>query len=118
MRKDVKLAFVVGGILISVLVVYVLLVPAKPENKPVVLETGPAKPDQASTPDKITGPAKPTGAKVADEKIAISPSTKPTDPFASKDSDKDKEDRWMLALSRGTVPMLSAPLPPAPHTQA
>ena len=45
MRKDVKLAFVIGGILIAVLVVYVLVVPGKSANKPVTLDTTPNQTD-------------------------------------------------------------------------
>ena len=47
MRKDVKLAFVVGGILISVLVVYVLVVPGgqkRPDQQAVTLDTTDTKP--------------------------------------------------------------------------
>ena len=56
MRKDVKLAFIVGGILISVLVVYVLVVPGggqkKASNQPVPFDTKSSKTETASAEQK------------------------------------------------------------------
>src|SRR5205814_1414381 len=112
MRKDVKLAFVVGGILIAVLVVYVLLVPGKSDRpKPVTLETTPSKLDQPAptAPEKVTEkraePAKHIET-AREEKKSPEPATKPTDPFASAGG--DETDKWTLALSKGTVPMMSS----------
>lgn len=124
MRKDVKLAFVVGGILIAVLVVYVLLVPGKSDRPaPVTLETTPSRLDKLDQPapatpekaqkvaEKPAEPAKHTET-AREEKKSADPTTKPTDPFASAGG--DETDKWTLALSRGTVPMMtSAPQPPA-----
>ena len=131
MRKDVKLAFVVGGILISVLVVYVLVVPGgqkRPDKQAVTLDTTDAKPSQTNTdpvaPPAITdksADAKPADATPADAKPAdttdqkvadAGATTKPTDPFASGTS----EERWMLALNRGSVPMMTS-APPAQSSQ-
>jgi len=122
MRKDVKLAFVVGGILIAVLVVYVLLVPGKSDRPaPVTLETKPGNTDlpPLSAPEKtaekpIEKPAEQAKhtETAREEKKSADPATKPTDPFASAGG--DETDKWTLALSKGTVPMMSsAPQPPA-----
>src|SRR5438034_4514671 len=123
MRKDVKLAFVVGGILIAVLVVYVLLVPGKTDRpQPVTLDTTPSKLDQPgpSAPEKvIEKPAEtPKGTETArDTRKSGDATTKPTDPFASAGG--DATDKWTIALSRGTVPMIaSAPPLQAAKTQA
>src|SRR5947208_10481032 len=107
MRKDVKLAFVVGGILIAVLVVYVLLVPGKSDRPvPVTLDTTPSKLDQPAptAPEKVADkPAEtPKATETArQEKKSGDATTKPTDPFASAGG--DATDKWTIALSRGTV---------------
>jgi nucleoid-associated protein YgaU len=128
MRKDVKLAFAVGGILISVLIVYVMVVPGsdkRPDRQPVSLDE---KSQAAAPSDKTAPPAatdksdKPADApKPADTVASAStgdkdkapdaaPTTKPTDPFASAGG--DKEDTWIMALNRGSVPMMTSAPPP------
>src|SRR4051812_45970380 len=117
MRKDVKLAFAVGAVLISVLIVYVLLVPGgKPTDRQAVnLDPGngagnTAKSETTPAPEtntNLVSNAKPAEAapktEVApNEQTAAAPTTKPTDPFASA------EDKWMLALNRGAVPMMTS----------
>jgi nucleoid-associated protein YgaU len=134
MSKDVKLAFVVGGILISVLVVYVLVVPGgqkRPDKQAVTLDTidtksAPTTPDQTTpapggdkSADAKPADSKPTDrsttdAPEADAKVAdAGPTTKPTDPFAGT-----SEDRWMLALNRGSVPMMTSAPPAGQSSQA
>jgi nucleoid-associated protein YgaU len=143
MRKDVKLAFVVGGILISVLVVYVLVVPSgqkRSDRQAVTLDeargdaispaavpgdkaalsasekAADAKTNDVKPTDAKTTDARPadqTAEKPADDKASAAPTTKPTDPFASA-SDKDNSELWMAALNRGTVPMMTTSAPPAP----
>ena len=124
MRKDVKLAFAVGGILISVLIVYVMVVPGgdkRSDRQPVSLEEKSQQTVTTQTPvspavtDKTTDAPKATEV-ASDQKPAdaAAPTTKPTDPFASasdKTNDKDKEDTWMLALNRGSVPMMTSAPP-------
>src|SRR5581483_2043672 len=129
MRKDVKLAFAVGGILISVLIVYVLVVPGgekrAADKQTVTLDQGdkPAPADKtapAPEPEKLADASKPAETATADQKPAeAAPTTKPTDPFASA-GDKDKEDAWMLALNRGSVPMMTSapPMPQPGQTRA
>src|SRR5437763_16296856 len=102
MRKDVKLAFAVGAILISVLVVYVLVVPGgekRPDKQAVTMDTTDKAQSPAPAPaaqDKPTEPAKPAETAPEAKSVEAAPTTKPTDPFAAA-SDKDKEDSWMLA---------------------
>ncbi|HEX3358098.1 MAG TPA: LysM peptidoglycan-binding domain-containing protein [Tepidisphaeraceae bacterium] len=119
MRKDVKIAFVVGGILIAVLVVYVMVVPAgqkNPANKAVSFDTGPQQKTEPTTPapseststvanSAETAKTEPAPAAKPD----AAPTTKPSDPFASNDSSNG--DKWMLALNRGTVPMMTSSAP-------
>ncbi len=120
MRKDVKIAFVVGGILIAVLVVYVMVVPAgskNPANQPVTYDTGPQqKTGQTTTPpptDNTVANAdtgKPTPDKTTPDKTDAEPTTKPAgDPFAS--SDGANGDKWILALNTGAVPMMTSSAP-------
>lgn len=160
MHKDVKLAFIVGALLIAVLVVYVLKVPSGPgstdqstaplettgvkaEGPSIAGDTGSVDKISAISSDKIAAdklasekatPDKaiadqPIGEKAIADKTAAGKSqdiaksdnatgesvalsgatTKPTDPFAS--TGQDTEDRWMLALNRGTVPMMTSAAP-------
>jgi len=135
MRKDVKLAFAVGAILISVLIVYVPVVPGgdkRPDKQAVTLDQSdkpaptvpqPAGTDKAASDnaasdkaplDKPADAAKPAEVASDHKPADQSPTTKPTDPFAAS-TDKDKEDSWMLALNRGSVPMMTeAPAAPQP----
>ena len=131
MRKDAKLAFIVGGILISILVVYVLVVPGgRKKPKAVTFDDGGAKsasrlnetkPPVTDKPADVKTDALKTDAPKSDApktdvakndtpKVENTPATKPTDPFASaKGADEDK---WMLALNHGTVPMMTTSAPP------
>jgi nucleoid-associated protein YgaU len=118
MRKDVKIAFVVGGILIAVLVVYVMVVPAgqkNPANKPVSLDTGPqqkVEPPATPAPGDTTTVANADTSKTPADKTDAQPTTKPADPFASSDSSNG--DKWILALNTGAVPMMTSSAPKTP----
>jgi nucleoid-associated protein YgaU len=111
MRKDVKLGFAIGGVLLAVVVVYVL-----------VVSGGDKKADQVSL---ITGDQNQTSEKTADQKSADDKSAVATnsdqavDPFKStspttvpSDSDKPKaDDRWSAALSSGKLPVMMTETP-------
>jgi nucleoid-associated protein YgaU len=129
MRKDAKLAFIVGGILISILVVYVLVVPGgQKKPKAVTFDDGGTN---AKLVSHTTDAKTPVAEKQADKKVEeqkdepksdlakndppkddTAPTTKPTDPFASARA--PEEDKWMLALNHGTVPMMTTSAPPVP----
>jgi nucleoid-associated protein YgaU len=121
MRKDVKLAFAVGAILISVLIVYVLVVPGadKPRDKQAVTLDEKPQPAASQAPtatptEKPAEVAKASETTPEQKPVDATPTTKPTDPFAS--ASDSKEDIWMMGLDRGTVPMMiSAPAAPAPQ---
>jgi nucleoid-associated protein YgaU len=128
MRKDVKLGFAIGGVLLSVLVVYVLVVSGEsPANDPVALSTGDGQtstqitaeekaPEAAPTvvaeapankPAEVA--AKPTAPAAEEEK----PAAVGTDPFGSVASndppaadEKMTRDPWAAALHQGTTPPL------------
>jgi nucleoid-associated protein YgaU len=74
MRKDVKIGLAVGGILLTILIVYVLKVPSNPKEAEL-LEPKTAVPE----PEIVLNPTtKPT------DSIAVAPTTQPlADPFAS-----------------------------------
>ncbi len=114
MRKDVKIAFVVGGILIAVLVVYVMVVPAgqkNPANKPVSLDTGPQqKVEPPAAPSDTSTVANADTSKTPPDKTDAEPTTKPAgDPFVNNDSSNG--DKWILALNTGAVPMMTSRAP-------
>jgi nucleoid-associated protein YgaU len=132
MRKDVKLGFAIGGVLLAVLVVYVLVVSGSdPASEPVSLATGDTQtqtPLDNKTPEPA--PAVEAPAEVASRNPATAPSqppaeTPPTDPFgtvASADSEPITElskpqDPWAAALHQGNTPelmMSTTPVPTAP----
>ncbi len=88
MRKDIKLGFAIGGVLLAVLIVYILAVTAgESPVTPVTLDTTGAEvaPADKTTADKTTADA--TTAAPADkapDKSANNPIDKPTDKPASK----------------------------------
>src|SRR5438067_6536271 len=102
MRKDVQIGFAIGGILVAVLVVYVLAVSGKKnantgaqlaEGSPAdVSESAPAKP--ANPNDPFKNPEQPVAS--ADKGAA---------PADKSQANGTEEDKWVMALSKGTVPM-------------
>lgn len=130
MRKEAKLGFVVGGILIAVLVVYVLVVPGKKKtNQEAVLldESGKTEQQQAqqSSNPQEPAPLAATGtldASRAEKPPGQTPGAAPspaqsTDPFATNTTERPKsteEDKWMMALNDGAVPMMTTSAPPPP----
>jgi nucleoid-associated protein YgaU len=130
MRKDVKLGFAIGGVLLAVLVVYVLVVSGSdPGSEPVSLATGESalqpSPDN-KTPDPAPAITEPAPAEVASRGPATVPSepsagARPTDPFApvaSADAEPITElgkpqDPWAAALHEGLM-MSITPAPSAP----
>jgi nucleoid-associated protein YgaU len=125
MRKDVKLGFAIGGVLLAVLVVYVLVVSGTDApTDPVTLVTGDESAAQTAVPPekKIEEPA-PVAvdpAPAAPEQT-IKPTTTPsetpaenkvTDPFgpvasasdAASDDMAKPQDAWATALNSGNWP--------------
>jgi nucleoid-associated protein YgaU len=117
MRKDVKIGFAIGGVLVAVLVVYVLAVSGGKKDAGVQLVDGPtpvpagaanAGAEHSAAAAQPTDPFKPTtpesSVASADHSASAPPPSIPPEKSEPKGSD---EDRWMLALSRGTVPMMT-----------
>lgn len=120
LRKDVKIGFIVGGILIAVLIVYVLVVPGDKGNPNVELSAGGGAPSSV-----VPVQDQPTNPPAANQpmQVASSDNAKPVDPFtpAGTDTQKpvDPNDKWLLALNSGHVPLMTAtPGPDAPSKPA
>jgi LysM repeat protein len=103
MRKDVKLGFAIGGVLLAVVIVYVLVVSGG-DNKTTQValttqdNTGAA--NQSAPPsDQTTDPFKSTPV--------AAPTTAP-----SNDSDKPhNDDKWAAALNTGRLPVMMTETP-------
>jgi nucleoid-associated protein YgaU len=122
MRKDVRVGFVVGGILVAVLIAVALVSgPKQRKHSGAELATAENPPgDQSAPTDR---PASPADASAARSAEGPSPATQPADPFNSapstvatadqKKNEPTAEDKWMLALNNGVMPMMTAnPVPP------
>ena len=117
LRKDVKLGFAIGGVMLAVVVVYVLVVPNNERKSPVVVDESqansspssvapsPAKSDAVASDQKAgetkatdSGDVKPDNVGESKSSVAISgePTTAPT--VAAKG------DVWDLALRDGVLP--------------
>jgi len=127
MRKDVKVGFVVGGILVAVLVAVAIVSgpKQKPHNGADLSAADSAQTDQAATGERPPSPADASAAKSAEGATPQAPSSgdKPSDPFtpsgatgavAQNDSkttpgasEPTAEDKWMLALNKGVAPMMT-----------
>lgn len=147
MRKDVKLGFAIGGVLFSVLIVYVLVISGgtndtKPQQVTLVTNETPAKTDKTPAPaagqqdrarqqnNRRQQNAADATAKPADAKDTkpTKPETTPTDPFkqlAAAPATKPTEaastaDQWAAALQGGAPPTLLNTTTPtaAPTTRA
>src|SRR5690348_6387398 len=111
MRKDVKIGFAIGGILVAVLIVYVLAVSGGKKHDGVQLAEGPtptpATPGAVTDrPTEATDPFKqPAGDSPS--KHVDAASAPPSIPPEKSEPRGTEEDKWMLALSRGTVPMMT-----------
>jgi nucleoid-associated protein YgaU len=139
MRKDVKLGFAIGGVLLAVLIVYVLVISGGDDkSKDVSLVTS----DSQSSQTDNTGNKSPAGDKSSAKKHGSdSPAPAPTsppkeDPFknptpagaeqpladsgaASKPQSSNGEDKWAAALNTGklNLPVMMTKTPdPAPLT--
>src|SRR5437867_5077757 len=122
MRKDVKIGFVVGGILVAVLIAVALVSgPKKPPATGADLTAG-ENSDPSTTTAGAPSAADTSAARSAE---APSPTTAPSDrsadPFkpgdatvaqanpsdAKKSSEPSAEDKWMMALNNGVMPMMT-----------
>ncbi len=123
MRKDVKLGFAIGGVLLAVLIVYVLVISGGDKPAEVTLSTPDSQQSPADAP--VTPPASPT-TKPA-ELIAAEPKAN-TDPFVATIESRpvadpakpSGDDKWSAALNTGRLPvmMTQTPEPPAPTPAA
>src|SRR5205814_732280 len=127
MRKDVKVGFVVGGILVAVLIAVALVSgPKKPPAGGADLASGEnSSGDQSTAPGNAAPSAADTSAARSAE--GPSPTTSPSDPFKPSDatvaqanptepkrsSEPSAEDKWMMALNNGVMPMMTTNPAPA-----
>jgi len=122
MRKEVKLGFAIGGVLLAVLFIYVLVISSGPpvKNRDVSL----AKPEVSSVP--------PPANQAADNSKSAEPAPQTTDPFKPQSTAAPvtaaptagtPDDRWSKALhtgklDAGEVPLLMTQTPvPAARAQ-
>ena len=118
MRKDVKLGFAIGGVLLAVVVVYVLVISGG-DNKsnPVTLNTGDGQTAPADKPaeDKTPAPVATSTEQATDpfKSSAPAPAVAP-----ATDNDKPKaDDKWSAALNSGKLPVMMTETP-APKSLA
>jgi len=126
MRKDVKIGFAIGGVLLAVLVVYVLVISGGDKPEQVTLVT-----TDTQTPTDKAPAAEPP--KVVEAPKAVEPKPAPetnTDPFKSSPTvavttapaaEPDKataDDKWTGALQNGTLPVLMTSTPTTPEPAA
>ena len=116
LRKDVKLGFAIGGVMLAVVVVYVLVVPNNDRSKTANLVTedtqgtttvnSGTKPDQTAvdskTDEKSIAVAPDSGKpdNVGETPVAATPTTAPADATAKS----GKGDIWDIALRDGVIP--------------
>jgi nucleoid-associated protein YgaU len=124
MRKDVKLGFTIGGVLLAVLIVYVLVVSSGPPQHRndvslVKPELAPADAGPAGASGKQSGEAaaasapKPSSSdrEVDAAKIdPFKPTIPATDASKSPQPTPGVEDKWAAALNTGKVPAEQLPL--------
>jgi nucleoid-associated protein YgaU len=127
MRKDVKIGFVVGGILVAVLVAIAIVSgpKTKPKNGAELATADVAAPDTGgSVSDKAASPADAGAARSAEGAAPVPPGTDPFTPPAGdtgavaradapKTAEPTAEDKWMLALNNGVAPMMTTTPEPA-----
>ena len=104
MRKDVKLGFAIGGVLLAVVIVYVLVVSGG-DNKTtqVALTTQ----DTSSAGDKSAPPAAETTDPFKSTPTVAAPTTAPANESAKSPSD----DKWAAALNTGKLPVMMTETP-------
>lgn len=118
MRKEVKLGFAIGGVVLAVLFVYVLVISSGPPQKKNVSlatpELSPASPEQSS-PSNPTDAA--TGAKSdSDSTAANNPANPPASdpasaaPGGAPSPADPNSDRWAKALQTGKLDPEKLPL--------
>lgn len=108
MRKDVKVGFAIGGILIAVLIAYVL-VSGKGKPQPVEVAEGEVQQVQPVGQEQTVTPA-PEQAQTeqpAPDSATPPEPVKPADPFAG--NKPSGEDVWAAALTQGKVLMSVTP---------
>jgi nucleoid-associated protein YgaU len=120
MRKDVQIGFAVGGIFVAILIVYVLAVSGgkKKSEKVALVETPTAEQAKDAT---STDSSPPTTAPSSNDPFKSSDSLASTDhpapsvPPEQAKPNASEEDKWMMALSKGSVPpmLTSTPAPDA-----
>jgi nucleoid-associated protein YgaU len=115
MRKDVKLGFAIGGVLLAVVIVYVLVVSGGDNKSTQVALTTQDTSTSTSAGDKSTAPtADQTSDPFKSTPTVAAPTTAP-----SSESDKPKpDDKWSAALNTGKLPvmMTETPSPTAPKS--
>lgn len=123
-RKDVKLGFIIGGVLLLVLVVYVLVASG---DKKKGAQLTKVDPNQITAPDTSadsrnetktdtqidTPPPAPEKATAEKTEPENAPATQPAaakanDPFAAGPKE---DDRWLMALNHGQMPTLMSATP-------
>jgi nucleoid-associated protein YgaU len=139
MRKDVKLGFAIGGVLLAVLIVYVLVVPGGGDKRLTSTSGGdansqtahngggnggvslePVTPQPATKPSGTAGGgAVATGTPPAAPPTNFTPPAGGTDPFEQPEaaaSNKSKEVDWSKLLNDSQTPTLMAPTAKAATT--
>jgi nucleoid-associated protein YgaU len=136
MRKDVKLGFAIGGVLLAVLIVYVLVVPGGGDKRLTSTSGGDANSQTAHnggngavslepvTPQPATKPtdssAVATGTPPAAPPTKFTPPPGGTDPFEQPDAtasnSKSKDVDWSRLLNDSSAPSLMAPTAKAAST--
>ena len=116
MRKDVKIGFVVGGILVAVLIAVALVSGPKktPPNGAELVGSGTPLDQQTNPQEAPPSPADASAARSAEGAAPAPAGNKPGDPFTqtgsgstalaqneTKKADGTAEDKWMLALNNG-----------------
>src|SRR5689334_10515889 len=130
-RKDVKLGFIIGGVLLLVVVVYALLATGDKKKGAQLTKVDPNAVAPDSSIDSKTGsntdaqsepppPAPETPVAEKNDKETPAAATqavaKPSDPFAAGPKE---DDRWLMALNHGQMPTLMSATPaPSQNTDA
>src|SRR5262245_38945702 len=104
MRKDVKLGFAIGGVLLAVLIVYVLVVPGS-DNKPAPQAKGPTA-EPVVAPNPTTAPSQPQ-AQAPVPTVLHTPTTAP-DVFAPPPKETAKGETQWNKLLDGDISLAAA----------
>jgi len=114
LRKDVKIGFVVGGILIATLIAYVVVAGrGKPRGVEFAEGDGPLQVQPVGSEEPLATASQSDAPKPvpAEPDPAVPSQAKPTDPFQPSNNTRDV---WAAALNSGTV--LMSVTPSAPQT--